>query len=1076
MKPWEKYQQSEQKTSGPWEKYQEKKPWEKYSKQPVQEEIKAEDESKTGFNAAISQNELDILGSKYKLNDKEKAELEDNLEFFGAYKEGGDSSVLELSKGFLGEAILLGIPQKMAIQTASSANLADAMDELRELAKERQSGWRTAAEIGAGLVVPGGGISKLGKLGSAAAVGAGTGALAGYGQSRSGEEVEDIALGTGLGLGLGIGGQKLIDIFSPKKLPKKAKEIIGKTELPEGLQVENLPDTLERIDNLAIKNKPMTNTEFQSITTTHTPSTEEMTNVITHYESLGDLNKYKVRETSKDTVETMYFKIMEKKRDSFETFLKKDLDEALEKDPKWVENQWERFLQKDYALQAVTENGIKNQPAIKSWVGTIYKFSDNRPLAKVIDARLGTKVEEILDDISEKYYELSVVVKSSAEKLETLSDLSYQKNVNTQDIYEALNTGNKNKIDVEVYNGWKQFYKEQRNIAESLGLPIDNREFYVPKRRKSGARYKSAMDYRLYELAKKYNTEGVNISYLNDDQLTDILSQKKNGKFKEFFQELEFLNDDKIEDAAQYNKVLNDFKSNNPNITNKLHMDATATFSRKEGEIPSFVKEKDINRLSSNWVSNTMRTAVLRNDVAELKKMADIAAAANDMWSSKHLNDLAMDLIGGRKDTLSGAYNDMIEDWSSKKLLQAKKAREAGNDKLAEKLENRAEAPNIINKVTRNAYPNYLGYNIKSALQNLTSPIFYMFPDLGPKYVKHVFKGYQDVNKIIKNGVKIKPSKELFDIMQNDGKKLKMDSEGFVTIRDPKYYAIHNKLMEADWVGELEQATHTGIIGRSAKSRKFRKGAELAFNKGPMFMFTQAEAIARVSTNFMSKHIVDDMFKTPSFAIDMIKRIDSPIYQNAILKAWKKGPEGKDEVNRLMAKYLTGNYLFHYNKANMSAYGRYMGPMFSMFTKWPTSIVGRVASSASRGKLKPAAKALATPFATMAAVDTAAQYFGGDEDWFWDRWQKAVGREGFTSWTGASSIVDVASEGVGSPPIEAMQGVIGALSRDGTFDDKFFRTKKELGNTFKGYMPGAVYFRVVSDDIPTYVTGKRRRD
>src|SRR5210317_194959 len=146
MKPWEKYQQLEQKTSGPWEKYQEKKPWEKYSKQPVQEEIKAEDESKTGFNAAISQNELDILGSKYKLNDKEKAELEDNLEFFGAYKEGGDSSMYELSKGFLSEAILLGIPQKMAIQTASSANLADAMDELRELAKERQSGWRTAAE------------------------------------------------------------------------------------------------------------------------------------------------------------------------------------------------------------------------------------------------------------------------------------------------------------------------------------------------------------------------------------------------------------------------------------------------------------------------------------------------------------------------------------------------------------------------------------------------------------------------------------------------------------------------------------------------------------------------------------------------------------------------------------------------------------------------------------------------------------------------------------------------------------------------------------------------------------------
>ena len=188
---------------------------------------------------------------------------------------------------------------------------------------------------------------------------------------------------------------------------------------------------------------------------------------------------------------------------------------------------------------------------------------------------------------------------------------------------------------------------------------------------------------------------------------------------------------------------------------------------------------------------------------------------------------------------------------------------------------------------------------------------------------------------------------------------------------------------------------------------------------------------------------------------------------------------------------------FNYNRTTLSEYGRYMGPVFTMFTKWPLSIAGDVRSKLLNEKqYKKAATKYLGPLAAFTAADAMLSpeaFRDWDDrkpalrekmakkhlpridqrelDLYGDRYKKIVGSGGFSAWApiyNLESLVGIpGGEGLLSPPVvDTIMGGYEAATSDKSsakFFDRFTRQ----------YTPGAGVAKLFLDDIPTLVDGKR---
>jgi hypothetical protein len=170
--------------------------------------------------------------------------------------------------------------------------------------------------------------------------------------------------------------------------------------------------------------------------------------------------------------------------------------------------------------------------------------------------------------------------------------------------------------------------------------------------------------------------------------------------------------------------------------------------------------------------------------------------------------------------------------------------------------------------------------------------------------------------------------------------------------------------------------------------------------------------------------------------------------------------------------------MFNYDKATMSEFGRYMGPMFSVFTKWPTSIGGDINYSIRAKKLPKsvadigyrymgplAGAALMEHVLTGVATDAGILDEGREDP----RYQKLVGKAGVTGMHPLGSIASIYKGDVLSPPIvSSAVKVVSAASHLSPYD-----LWVSANDAAAGFVPGAGLVRFMFDDIPTLYTGEK---
>lgn len=192
--------------AGPWEDYA--KPSETESEGPWND-YKAEAKPAPVFKTEGTLDEqLGIISEKYKVS---PSVLKGYARDIGSL----EAAESPLGKGMAGlkgvaESLTFGIPTKLAKKTIGlfQPEYEKALDEVSELVEQRKSIGQQAVEFGAGMAIPTAGIAKAAGLGqkvlTGVKAGATTGALAGFGASKKGEEISGTTTGAAIGAPLGI--------------------------------------------------------------------------------------------------------------------------------------------------------------------------------------------------------------------------------------------------------------------------------------------------------------------------------------------------------------------------------------------------------------------------------------------------------------------------------------------------------------------------------------------------------------------------------------------------------------------------------------------------------------------------------------------------------------------------------------------------------------------------------------------------------------------------------------------------------------------------------------------------------
>lgn len=1017
----------------------------------------------------VEDTEIERIGKRYNLSATEVAELKGVKEYFGSIKKDPEDltdldlkSIAKSTLGVFSRGALLNLPQFLYKKSQSNPNYRKALDDIQELGTERQSGFIKATEIGAGLagaVGLGKGAAKVGgkfkKFYEPASAVAG-GATQAAATSREDEELAEGAKGAALGGAL-FGG-----LYGAGKIAqgmyKGAKHLSGDFLEKSTKELEQNAPKIEEHIEAAVKaerpkvdaakyiltEKPAALESFEDFSKEVNPNMiddlvpeSSLKKVLKDPEQLNaiaeSLGKSRQQMTRGEIQTVLGYNTVQDIRTITEKFSGKSqsLDEIVKESKQFADTVIERAYKLSKVDNAVTDLKIRNKlsgfnPLQKAAIF----ISDGKFTAKIFDDKLGLKgdlsIERTLDEGSTALNRYTDMISNPLKQVYKLAKDARKSKADMGSVYDELDSGN---ITSDTAKEFKEFFDNLREQAIKADIFVEKRANYVPKLRKTFAEYRIAFSNQTKSIEDRL---GKSLLDLNDAEYTKLINNDK--QFKEINNELAQLAGDPVKTVDNFKYFLNTINKKPEEMKSGLETVASATKART-GEIPDWALEKHVPTLASRWIQGTFRHRALRDTIQKLKASATLAEKTGQPYIAKHLRNLTSDILGKRRGTLNAFGRDLADNL---KVSMLKKAEQTDN-KLLKKLYNGVgDIPSIVTQIQSQVYPNYLGYNPKSALQNLTSFYFQNMPEIGPVLgTKLAIESIADLAKAKSSGVNLTKM---------------IEAEG---------------ILPRQWSGEMIEAVREGI--KSSPIKDFGRKALDANANLAMALFTKSEIMARANTLFMAKRLGNHLARNPKQVGKILSNMSSSTYRKSVGDALRSGdiPKVQSELN----KYMQSTNMFNYDRLNMSEYGRVMGPLFSIFSKWPTATAGKLAHYyISRSPKEATARTLKVLMMPMMAATLADQFILDDQS---EISKKIIGSKGIAGWTQLDSLpTDVGvREGLLATPIAAAgMDFLDAVSDD---KNKVKAIKRWVNNSFRSFFPGAGTIRFLAEDIPLYKTGKK---
>ncbi len=1066
----------------------------------------------------VTPDEISAIANKWGAN---AADLQSIMPYYGATVEEPDRPLVgpqeaKRAAGILGKGILMGAPQ-FVYKKLQDEPTRKAIDELSELAESRKTGLVKAAELagelgsgGAALGAAHGLFGAAGAISEATAAARATrtiaesaafGAAGGLFTSKEGEEVKQTAIGAGAGAVLGgvlaAGGpalKKLARAYGPAS-DEAANSVARDVEAEMG----NRQAAIQRSEDLAVRvaegeENPAAAHVFDKKAVEETAgqlakddvrlaqaweanpdlalAQEEMgwsderylqelahrdiqnrdsSDVVQFAKYIESKGSAPIPRTAKQIAEMQDVGTLKEAQETLADFKAKVSDEFFRKE-------FQAYKASQIAVELNADYIDKGGGFVSSPVSRLARmFLDGRGYLRMVDNRSGTTLERVADTLAMgktgQITEVGNMLRATSDVRKAVTDTGLR-SLSVAQLGQIERTGNLSSLtrDQQVaFKQWQDTMETLRQRANELGVPVEKiagekAALYIPRTQVDEAATISRLRARMDTL--EFAVPGASFENgINADQLAEM-QRRAPTAFSELKQGLEWLSGESMEtanDLTRLSKQATNLQGLQELGSSKTSRSmAGALQQRAEEGLPDFLRENDLNKLMVRWANSTFKDAYLRDGIQQLVKNRNLLQASGDSAGAEYVSNLLKDIQGTRATPAA---------WVQKKRAQvvasfttkADQAEKAGDAVAASAYRAIAENPDLPGVLSSAMYSNLLGMNPHTFVMNLTQPVLLMAPELSSGgfgwAAGKTMSGY---------------FKTLGDLATQGPKALNRVVE--------RNYMAPNLM-----ANELVESFHTGLE-RSGLGGMARSALEKWTHVG-MSLLKMSETFNRTVAMNTAESIAKDLIQGSSSAQQFLGAVGRG-YAYEIQKAVQAG--NAEATEKLLADYLVGKTMFHYNRTVMNELGRYMGPVFSAFSKWPSSVAADIVGDLARkgavgGSLDTARKYLSPLFGLMALDHYVMKPKGMSPDES-PRASAILGKEGLSGLAPMHSLIDVAKKGSPvAPPMvtTAFKGFASLLTGDPA---NWWKFTNEAASTF---VPGAGFVRILDTTIPG-IMGKER--
>lgn len=705
-----------------------------------------------------------------------------------------------------------------------------------------------------------------------------------------------------------------------------------------------------------------------------------------------------------------------------------------------LDNTYQMYRTQKYAFEVLSESESSylkefnldplNSAPVRGMLDQLYAL-------RAIDRASGLNMSVMGNQLSNSQYAHTTMMSGFQQMHKKLNAMTRKSKLTPGEVYHLLTNKEErvlmwDKLGPEkqaAVVAWRDAWNKLRDVGRENGINIGFLEDYAPQATKTVPDMVTGIRHEWEKLLKKYGA--ADAKKPAPEVLKAMLANREESlSTKNFLRVLEHYLQEPIENSVQLRKAVS--KVQDLEVLKKnFGYEARAAFARK-GPIPKFIQETDINRLFLGASENLSKTINMSPAISEMASNIPILHAMGLTESANYVSRMLSSVSGGSDGSLAAFMDAAANKW---KISMIKLAEDIPNvPGLRWGVKTARDLPEIMGMLMSQIYPNYLGLTIRGPFRNLWQPIFMTGPEIGGKYgQKLVLKSTMEALKDRGSGI-----------------------SWTKTMQD-------NNWMPAQFSGEAFRVVRQAFVDNPALAKT--AGALDKWSEWAMLLYAKSDAMNRYVTYKVAKNWVQDIVAGKPEAMKALSSIGEG-YKVAVDRAIKRGANA-DEVTKLLADHLIAKTQFNYGKHALGEYARQLGPMFSMFSKWPLSIGSMAYEAKKTGTGTKFLAKIMAPFAALALLDA----------WVVDsknnpRMQALLGHGGLKDLAPGAALTGVTA--LSNPPaLETLDSLkeagIAAIRRDTA------KAKQHAKKAITPFLPIYTGVKRAGEQLETIYTGKEPR-
>lgn len=673
--------------------------------------------------------------------------------------------------------------------------------------------------------------------------------------------------------------------------------------------------------------------------------------------------------------------------------------------------------------------------------------------AELIDDKAGTKVLDTVQDLyvaDKQKSGFTTAVSDALKPVLKMREKGPYADMSDEDIIRMIESGDSDPL-ADAYRG---VFEKIRKLANENGVRIDEyklgQDKYVPMKRKGAAEMIEAMEEKFAEIEKLPMMDDAEINRILKDRNFNPLEEgatRQTEKYNEAMKDIagkkgdvtdefgtglsqaeempEYASDIRhlqdmlsgiygrdIANADMMRRAIGELKSKD--TIRKMINPSLRNVHERSGSLPMWARETDLGKMAVVDASSIGDLIYKRPVLDRLDTQIMLLKMKGYNNSADYLNNLKKDILGiTRKGT---------EDRQTKSILRQMNWAKSKPGKLVLGLEN---------AVTSALYPNYLGFNARAVVRNLTQPYSMTTRELGVGIPGDVL-ALNSTRKVVGEGL-AKAQKRFSKL-------------GLVDVRDPK---------PVDFEGTKSGLRH--YFRDSKMARKMDRFID-GYANAAMTMYAKTDTINRLVTAQMSEDIAKLL---QSGKTKWLKNAPQTV-RNKVQKQLDEGAS-TDEITQTIGKWLQTKTQLSYAKDDMYEFGREMGPLFAMLSKWPTAVSTDIVTKLMKDGRAGAARASMKYLSPLVLASLLQNGLDREIDPKSIQSREMFGYGGIKSFLPYSSVFGVTDAFLpipGQSVLDAGQTIVdlGASAGSGRWSDKdtkdLEKTLQRLGETFTPVLGG----------------------